>query len=55
MPHALYVCLHDDDKIACFAMDPDSGGLAMRAELAAAGGPSVAVWRRIASTAGEVR
>jgi len=41
MPHALYVCLQDDDKIACFAMDADSGGLVMRAELAAAGGPSV--------------
>jgi hypothetical protein len=41
MAHALYVCRQDDDKIARFAMDADSGGLVMRAELAAAGGPSV--------------
>jgi 6-phosphogluconolactonase len=41
MPNALYVCLQDDDKIAVFALDSDNGGLARRADLAAAGGPSV--------------
>ena len=41
MPHALYVCLQDDDKIAVFAMDADSGQLTPGAEVPAAGGPSV--------------
>lgn len=41
MPHALYVCLQDDDKIAAFAMDADTGQLAPRAEVPVAGGPSV--------------
>jgi 6-phosphogluconolactonase len=41
MPHALYVCLQDDDKIASFAMDADSGRLTPQAEVPAAGGPSV--------------
>src|SRR5580693_1330858 len=41
MPHALYVCLQDEDKIAAFAMDADSGELTHRAEVPAAGGPSV--------------
>jgi 6-phosphogluconolactonase len=41
MPHALYVCLQDEDKIAAFAMDADSGQLTRRAEMPAAGGPSV--------------
>src|SRR5215475_11949041 len=41
MPNALYVCLQDDDKIAVFGLDSDNGGLARRADLAAAGGPSV--------------
>jgi hypothetical protein len=36
---------------ACFAMNADSGRLTPRAELAAAGGPSVAFWRRITLTA----
>jgi|SRR6516162_1322392 6-phosphogluconolactonase len=40
MSYALYVCLQDDDKIACLAMNADSGQLTSRAELAA-GGPSV--------------
>ena len=51
MRYALYVCLQDDGKIACFAMNADSGQLTPRAELAAAGGPSLAVWGRITSTA----
>jgi 6-phosphogluconolactonase len=41
MPYALYVCLQDDDKIAAFAMDADTGQLTARAEVPAAGGPSV--------------
>jgi 6-phosphogluconolactonase len=40
MPHALYVCLQDDDKIATFALDAGTGQLTPRAEIAVAGGPS---------------
>ena len=40
MPHALYVCLQDDDKIAAFALDAGTGGLTPLAEVAVAGGPS---------------
>lgn len=41
MPDTLYLCLQDDDRIAAFAIDPDSGRLTRRAETSAAGGPSV--------------
>jgi 6-phosphogluconolactonase len=41
MPQALYVCLQDEDKIAAFAIDADSGQLTRRADVPAAGGPSV--------------
>jgi len=41
MPYALYVCLQDDDKIASFAIDPQSGQRTLRAEVPAPGGPSV--------------
>jgi 6-phosphogluconolactonase len=41
MPDMLYVGLQDDDKIAVFALDGDSGELTKRADVAAAGGPSV--------------
>jgi 6-phosphogluconolactonase len=41
MPHALYVCLQDEDKIAVFAMDADTGRLTPQIEVPAAGGPSV--------------
>ena len=41
MPCSLYVCLQDDDKIAAFAVEPDSGRLTPQAEVAVAGGPSV--------------
>jgi len=41
MPYSLYVCLQDDDKIAAFALDGDSGQLTPRGEVPAAGGPSV--------------
>jgi 6-phosphogluconolactonase len=40
MPDALYVCLQDDDKIAAFALDADTGQLTPRAEVPVAGGPS---------------
>jgi 6-phosphogluconolactonase len=41
MPSSLYVCLQDEDKIAVFAIDADSGQLTRQAEVAASGGPSV--------------
>jgi 6-phosphogluconolactonase len=41
MPDMLYVGLQDDDKIAVFSLDGDSGKLTKRADVAAAGGPSV--------------
>src|SRR3984893_6194179 len=41
MPDMLYVGLQDDDKIAVFALDGDSGELTKRADVAAGGGPSV--------------
>jgi 6-phosphogluconolactonase len=41
MPSALYLCLQDDDKVAVFNLDTDSGRLAPKAEVAAPGGPSV--------------
>ena len=41
MPHVLYVGLQDDDKIAVYAIDPDSGALTKRAETTGSGGPSV--------------
>ncbi len=41
MPHALYVCLQDDDKIAAFAMNADTGQLTPQADVPVAGGPSV--------------
>src|SRR5439155_19696132 len=41
MPSSLYVCLQDEDKIAVFAIDADSGQLTRQAEIAASGGPSV--------------
>ena len=41
MPDVLYVGLQDDDKIAVFAVDGDSGALTKRADVAATGAPSV--------------
>ncbi len=41
MPYSLYVCLQDEDKIAIFALDADTGRLTPQAEQAVAGGPSV--------------
>ena len=42
MPDMLYVGLQDDDKIAVFALDANNGRLTKRADVAAAGSPSVA-------------
>lgn len=41
MPHALYVCLQDEDKVVAFAIDPDDGRLTRQSELTVSGGPSV--------------
>jgi 6-phosphogluconolactonase len=41
MPDMLYVGLQDDNRIAVFALDRDSGELTKRADVAAADGPSV--------------
>src|SRR5580700_11943865 len=41
MADVLYIGLQDDDKIAVFALDGDNGQLTKRADVAAAGGPSV--------------
>src|SRR5438477_2961413 len=41
MPHALYLCLQDEDNIALFTIESDSGRLAKQGDLASAGGPSV--------------
>lgn len=41
MPDTLYLGLQDEDKIAVFALDGDSGRLTRQADLASAGGPSV--------------
>src|SRR5262249_37243142 len=41
MPHALYICLQDDNKIAAFAMNADTGELTPRDSIPAPGGPSV--------------
>jgi 6-phosphogluconolactonase len=41
MPDILYVGLQDDDKIAIFAIDRESGKLTKRAEVPGSGGPSV--------------
>jgi 6-phosphogluconolactonase len=41
MPYALYVGLQDEDKVAVFAIDADTGQLTKNAEISVAGGPSV--------------
>jgi 6-phosphogluconolactonase (cycloisomerase 2 family) len=41
MPDMLYVGLQDDNRIAVFALERDNGGLTKRADVEAAGGPSV--------------
>jgi 6-phosphogluconolactonase (cycloisomerase 2 family) len=41
MPYALYVCLQDEDKIAVFAIDAETGRLTPQSEVPTTGGPSV--------------
>jgi 6-phosphogluconolactonase len=41
MASALYVCLQEEDKIAAFTIDPETGRLTRQAEIAVSGGPSV--------------
>jgi 6-phosphogluconolactonase len=41
MPDALYVCAQDEDKIAIFAIDGETGRLQPQAEVPVSGGPSV--------------
>jgi 6-phosphogluconolactonase len=41
MPDALYVGLQDEDSIAVFTIDTESGRLSKQADVASAGGPSV--------------
>jgi 6-phosphogluconolactonase len=41
LPYVLYVCAQDDNKIAAFTMDADTGQLTPRSEVPVAGGPSV--------------
>ena len=41
MPYSLYVCLQDENKIAAFALNADTGQLTPQADVLAAGGPSV--------------
>ena len=41
MRYALSVCLQDEDKIAAFSMNADTGQLTAQAELPASGRPSV--------------
>jgi 6-phosphogluconolactonase len=41
MPYALYVCLQDEDKIAPFAIDAETGRLTLQTTLPTTGGPSV--------------
>jgi 6-phosphogluconolactonase len=41
MPYALYVCLQDEDKIATFALDAETGRLTRQADMTVSGGPSV--------------
>src|SRR6516164_2961348 len=41
MPHALYVCLQDEDKIVAFTIDGETGQLTRQAEVPASDGPSV--------------
>src|SRR6266478_5121948 len=40
MPYALYVCLQDEDKIAAFAIDADTGRLTRQATVSAEHAPT---------------
>ena len=39
MTHYMYIAIQEDDKIATFTLDPDTGALSHRRDLAVAGGP----------------
>ena len=39
MPYYMYIALQEDEKIAAFTIDPDSGSLTHRADVAVPGGP----------------
>ena len=41
MPDALYVCVQDENKIVAFTLNSDTGQLTRKADVPAAGGPSV--------------
>ena len=41
MPYYMYVALQDDDKIAIFTMDAETGHLTPKAEVPVSGGPSL--------------
>lgn len=41
MPYSLYVCLQDEDKIAAFTMDAETGQLTPQVDVPVVGGPSV--------------
>jgi 6-phosphogluconolactonase len=41
MPSTLYMCLQDEDKIAAFAVNSDTGALTAQSQVPVAGGPSV--------------
>src|SRR5215831_1048844 len=43
MPHYLYVCLNDEDKIAPFSIDADNGRLTPQAAVPVQGGPAFLV------------
>ena len=39
MPYYMYVAVNEDNKISVFTVDPESGGLTHRHDVAAPGGP----------------
>jgi 6-phosphogluconolactonase len=41
MPYSLYVCVQDENKIAAFTIDADTGQLTPQAEVMVSGGPAV--------------
>jgi 6-phosphogluconolactonase len=41
VPYSLYICVLNENKIAAFAMDADTGHLTLQAEVPALGGPAV--------------
>ena len=39
MTHYMYIAIQEDDKIATFTVDPDTGALSHQRDLAVSGGP----------------